>query len=308
MADAGDSPFVASGRKATFIGAALGGSAPYTFAWASPVGVLADGGTGATALLDTTGVAPGTYALTFTVRDAAGTTATDTVKVVVATAATQTLLDATKSDPVVANVGIGNPTLTSYLDFPFQVPAGLTSMTVTATWTNIANDYDLHVVDPSGVEAQGGYSGNGATNQTFQIEIAGAATPVAGTWTVRMERYLTVTDSVHVVVTGKVLSADPRPTVAAGGPYRFAIGAPRPSTARAGGTAPLPLPGTSATTASSRRPASTSASLRRAMAGDPQVTDARGPSGARRVRVVADPARLPSTRPRSRSSAWPTPA
>ena len=240
VADAGDSPFVAGGGKATLIGAAWGGTAPYSFGWTSPVGTLADGGTGATALLDTTGVAPGTYTLTFTVRDAAGTTATDTVKVVIATAATQTLLDETKSDPVVANVGLGNPTLTNYLDFPFQVPAGLSSMTVTASWTNIANDYDLHVVDPTGTEAQGGYSGNGATNQVFQLEVAGAATPVAGTWTVRMERYLTVTDSVQVVVTGRILSADPRAVVAAGGPYRFALGATQALDGTVtGGTAPL---------------------------------------------------------------------
>jgi hypothetical protein len=240
VADAGDSPFVASGSKATFIGAAWGGVAPYSFSWTSPVGTLADGGLGATAILDTTGVTPGAHTLTFRVSDGAGATATDTVKVVVAAAATQQLLDQSKADPVVANVGVGNPTLTTYLDFPFQVPAGLSSMTVTATWTNIANDYDLHVVDPNGVEAQGGYSGNGATNQVFQLEVAGAASPAAGTWTVRMERYLTVTDTVRVVVNGKVLSADPRPTVGAGGPYRFAIGATQALDGTvAGGTAPL---------------------------------------------------------------------
>ena len=224
VADAGDSPFVASGQRAMLLGAAWGGTRPYSFAWSSPVGSFVGGSDGATALLDTTGVAAGTYSLTYTVRDASGASATDTVKAVVAAQATQTLLDETKADPVVANVGVGNPTLTSYLDFPFQVPAGLSSLAVTATWGNIANDYDLYIVDPSGAEAQGGYSGNGATTLTFQLEQAGTASPVAGTWTVRMERYLTVTDSVRVVVTAKTLSADPRPLVRAGGPYRFEIG------------------------------------------------------------------------------------
>ncbi len=225
VADAGDSPFVTSGQKAMLLGAAWGGTRPYSFQWSTPVGSFAQGGDGATALLDTAGVAPGTYTLTYTVRDAAGTTATDTVKAVVASAANQTLLDQTKADPVPVNVGVGNPTLTNYLDFPFQVPAGLSSLTVTATWGLVANDYDLHVIDPSGAEAQGGYSGNGATNATFQLEQAGAAAPAAGTWIVRMERYLTVTDSVRVVVTGKTVSADPRPLVRAGGPYRFELGA-----------------------------------------------------------------------------------
>ena len=162
-----------------------------------------------------------------------GASSTDTVKTVVAAVATQTLLDQTKADPVPVNIGGGNPTLTNYLDFPFQVPAGLTSLKVVATWGLIANDYDLHVIDPTGAEAQGGYSGNGATNQVFQIEAAGAGNPMPGTWTVRMERYLTVTDTVHVVVTGTTLSPDPRPVVRAGGPYRFEIGAgPALSTAR----------------------------------------------------------------------------
>ena len=223
VADAGDSPFVPSGQKAVLLGAAWGGTRPYSFQWTSPVGAFVNGSDGATALLDTTGVAPGTYTLTYTVRDANGAAATDTVKAVVAATASQTLLDQTKADPVPVNIGGGNPTLTSYLDFPFQVPAGLSSLKVVATWTLIANDYDLHVIDPTGAEAQGGYSGNGATNQVFQIEAAGAGNPMPGTWTVRMERYLTVTDSVRVVVTGKTVSPDPRPVVRAGGPYRFEL-------------------------------------------------------------------------------------
>jgi hypothetical protein len=144
------------------------------------------------------------------------------VQVVVSRDGNQGLLDETKADPVVANVGIGNPTLTNYLDFPFQVPAGIASLTVEASWTNPLNDYDLHLVDPAGTER--GYSGNGATNLILQYESSGTATPAAGTWVVRMERYLTVTDSVRVVVSGRVQDPDPRPSVDAGGPYRFAIG------------------------------------------------------------------------------------
>jgi hypothetical protein len=240
VADAGDSPFVASGAKATLLGAAWGGTRPYSFQWTSPVGAFVDGADGATALLNTAGVSAGTYTATFRVSDATGKTATDTVKLVVATAANQTLLDQTKSDPVPANVGLGSPTLTNYLDFTFQVPAGLSSLTATATWDIVANDYDMHVLDPSGMEVPGGSSGNGATNQVFQLEQAGTAFPTPGTWTVRMERYLTVTDSVHVTVTAKVLSSDPRPSVKAGGPYRFELDATQAFDGTvSGGTAPI---------------------------------------------------------------------
>ena len=223
VADAGDSPFVAQGTKATLIGAAWGGHEPYAFAWSTSAGTISEGASSATALLDTTGLAVGRYSATLRVTDSTGATATDTVRIVVARSTSQTLLDQTKADPVLANVGVGNPSLTNYLDFPFQVPAGIASMTIDASWLNPVNDYDLHLIDPTGAER--GYSGNGATNLILQLESTGTASPAAGTWVVRMERYLTVTDSVRVVVTGRIQDPDPRPIVSAGGPYRFALGA-----------------------------------------------------------------------------------
>jgi hypothetical protein len=238
IADAGDSPFVPAGSKATLIGAGWGGQEPYAYAWTTSGGAIVEGESSATALLDTAGLEPGTVTATLRITDAAGATATDTVKVVISRASTPTLLDETKADPVVANVGIGNPTLTNYLDFPFQVPAGVSSLAVESTWTNIANDYDLHLVDPGGTER--GYSGNGAFNLVLQYESSGTATITPGTWVVRMERYLTVTDEVRVVVTGSVTDTDPRPAVDAGGPYRFEIGAAQPLDGTVtGGTAPV---------------------------------------------------------------------
>jgi hypothetical protein len=223
IADAGDSPFVSAGARATLLGAGWGGQEPYRYAWTTSAGKIVEGETSATALLDSTGVAPGIVTATLRVTDAAGTTASDTVKVVVSRASTQTLLDKTTTDTVPANVGVGNPTLTTYLDFPFQVPAGISSLAVEASWTNPANDYDLHLVDPTGTER--GYSGNGATNLVLQYESSGTAAITPGGWVVRMERYVTVADAVHVVVAGKVTDTDPRPSVVAGGPYRFEIGA-----------------------------------------------------------------------------------
>ncbi|NJD27570.1 MAG: hypothetical protein FIA92_04665 [Chloroflexi bacterium] len=223
VADAGDSPFIASGQKGLLLGTAWGGTQPYSYRWSPPVGDL-DGADGATARLDTAGVDPGTYSVTLRVTDAAGRVATDTVQAVVAEAARETLLDETKVDSL-PGASLGVTDLITYLDFPFEVPAGLSSLGIAVTWDNIANDYDLHLFDPAGNEVPGAYSGNGATNLTFQVEASGVDGPAPGTWTLRMERYLTATDSVHAVVTGKRLSPDPRPTVRSGGPYRFELGA-----------------------------------------------------------------------------------
>ena len=222
VAEAGDSPFVAAGSPATLIGAGWGGQEPYSFAWSTSAGTISEGADSATALVDTTGLAAGRYTANLKVTDAAGAVASDTVVIVVGRSGSTVLLDRTQSDTV-PNVGLGNPTLTTYVDMPFTVPAGISSLAVEVTWTNPVNDYDLHLVDPTGTER--GYSGNGATNQILQYESTGFASPVPGTWKLRHERYLTASDTIHAVVLGATQDADPRPVVSAGGPYRFAIGA-----------------------------------------------------------------------------------
>ena len=237
VADAGDSPFVQSGSMATLIGTGWGGQEPYAYAWSAAAGTIAEGADSATALVDTAGLAPGRLTATLRVTDAVGASATDTVVVVVGRAGSQTLLDKTATDTL-PNVGLGNPTLTNYLDMPFQVPAGISSLSVEVSWTNPLNDYDLHLIDPTGTER--GYSGNGATNLTLQYESTGTAAPVAGTWKLRHERYLTATDTIHAVVVGLAQDPDPRPVVSAGGPYRFAIDAAQPlSGTVTGGTTPV---------------------------------------------------------------------
>ena len=74
-----------TGERITLLGAGFGGSEPYTFAWTTPVGTI-EGMDAPTAQLITTGVAAGVYDLRLTVTDSAGASATDTVKVRIASA------------------------------------------------------------------------------------------------------------------------------------------------------------------------------------------------------------------------------
>src|ERR1043165_144347 len=97
VADAGDSGFAAVGDRVTLLGAGFGGKEPYTFTWTTPVGTL-EGADAPTAQWITTSVAPGTYDLRLTIRDTAGATASDTVKVVVFQRQQRTLLDQPKND------------------------------------------------------------------------------------------------------------------------------------------------------------------------------------------------------------------
>lgn len=232
IADAGDSQFVAAGNDATLAGMAFGGASPYAFAWSTPVGAIAEGADSATALLDTTGVAPGTYDLSFTVTDAEGAVATDTVKVVVARTTTATALDQTRVDATPGLLGTGQP---GNLDFPFTVAPGTDRIDVTATWTVPANDYDLALVDPDGVERVLVGDPPGVTT-----EATGLSDPAPGTWTAQLQKFATVADTVRVVVTSASTGADPRPAVDAGGPYRFRTGTAQTVAGTVtGGTAPV---------------------------------------------------------------------
>ncbi|WP_117215275.1 S8/S53 family peptidase, partial [Allorhizocola rhizosphaerae] len=121
------------------------------------------------------------------------------------------------------------------LAFDVAVPSGTRKFTVDLSFTNPANDYDLEVYDPSGVQA--GSSGN----SLGEAEQAVVVNPAAGTWKVVAVKFATVPPSdVRVVVTGETGAADPRPVVRSGGPYAFALGtAQRLTGSVGGGTAPV---------------------------------------------------------------------
>ena len=228
VADAGDSGFALAGQRITLLGAGFGGREPYRFAWSSPVGTL-EGADAPTTQLITDGVAPGVYNLRLTVTDSAGATASDTVKVSIASAAPIVLLDQTQAATTPGVLGVPDP-----IEFPFDVPPHTTDIGVHIEWSLAVNDFDLSVYNPSGTRVTGHGDGVPTTEENASV-----ANPIPGTWKAVAEKFATVTDNVRAVVTATV-AADPRPVVNAGGPYRFATGTQQTLTATfTGGTAPF---------------------------------------------------------------------
>ena len=152
--------------------------------------------------MTTTGVAPGTYAATLTITDRAGATASDTVKFVLYQQVQSTLLDQTKADGTPGAASVGVP---GTINFPFNVPVGTSKFDVRVSWTSPINDYDIRVNRPDGSEET--TKGN---NPGIPEEVT-VNNPVAGTWTIAVDKFATVTDNVRAQVTGMVPPADPRP-------------------------------------------------------------------------------------------------
>ena len=211
VADAGDAVFVGAGDIASLLGDARGGVAPYKFKWTSPVGTL-DGANAPTALLNTKGVKASIQLIRLTVTDAVGATASDTVKAVLYGGAQKTLLKANKNDPTPGVTGTGT------VQFKFNVPAGTERFDARVTWDNPQNDYDLTMIAPDG-STQTGSGGSFGEPETGTV-----AKPMAGQWTLSMDKFVTVGDTLHALVIGLTQPNDPRPVVDAGGPYRFLIG------------------------------------------------------------------------------------
>jgi hypothetical protein len=230
VADAGDSGFAAVGDRLRYWAQVSVAGTVYLCLEQS--GGYSGGADAPTAQLLTNGVAPGTYTLSLTIRDAAGATASDTVKAVVYQPQQRTLLDQSKND---ATPGVLSGGVPGTILFPFSVPANTARIDVRISWTLPVNDYDLRILDPKGVEA----NHHGDSVPTTE-ENASVVNPVAGNWNVAADKFTTVTDTVRAQVQAITGPADPRPMVRAGGPYRFPIGAAQSlSGTVTGGTAPI---------------------------------------------------------------------
>ncbi|HZN13810.1 MAG TPA: S8 family serine peptidase [Acidimicrobiales bacterium] len=240
VADAGDSSFVKIGQPALLVGAGFGGVEPYTFAWTAAAGTI-EGADAPTSSWNSVGLAAGTYTVSLRVTDQRGVSATDTVKISIFDPVPVTIFNQSKNDalPGVLSIGVDGQ---GYVEFQFTVPAGLPSMDVTASWTLAAqaqppvaagNDYDMRLVDPTGV----GIDGPGSLPGNF--ETIGVGSPMPGTWKAILEKYAVVTDTVTVKVT-TFTARDPRPTASTTGPYKFLTGATQRLTGSvSGGTTPV---------------------------------------------------------------------
>ena len=227
VADAGDSGLIVGGARAVLLGSAYGGSAPYTWSWSAANGTIL-GPSSASAEFDATGLAVGTYEASLTVTDARGTTATDTVKVVVGEPGVTKLFEQTKADSTPGLI-----LQPSAIEFPFAVPSGLDSIEVALSWTTSQNDYELRVTDPSGQVAA-------RSETTGRPERTVVTSPVAGTWKVVAVKYATVIDNVTATVIATRSHPDPRPLVRAGGPYKFELDAVQQVTGTvSGGSGPV---------------------------------------------------------------------
>jgi hypothetical protein len=223
VADAGDSSFVKIGQPAYLVGTGFGGVEPYTYAWSATAGAI-DGADVPTASFGTSGLTPGTYTVTLRVTDAAGTSASDTVKIAVYDPNPQVLLDTTVADSSPGTLVTGGE-----VRFPFAVPAGTLRIDANISWSIPANDYDAILLDPAGVQRDD----NGAA--AGEPEVLGAANPVPGTWTIVLTKYATFTEpALHVVATG-VTTVSPLPSVDTAGPWRFLVGATQSLTATVSG-------------------------------------------------------------------------
>jgi hypothetical protein len=254
IADAGDSAFLPVGDPHVLGGMAWGGKTPYRYTWSfkgSAKRFSHPGGPNTT--FDTLGLKAGDYDLELTVRDAAGATARDGVKI---------RLFNQKPVPIFEHedsIGVGIPDEDLFGHEPgsgidgqtkaheFTVPAGLRRLEIELSWAGYIDpadglftppivgvqDLDLYVEgpDPAYAELTSGASpGN-------MPEVVAIDDPKPGAYRAIVSGYLNIPDTYKVTVS--VLSApsnNPMPTIEVPATMRFVAGEKHSIKAKVAGT------------------------------------------------------------------------
>lgn len=207
LADAGFSVRVLAGEAAAVSGRAVGGTAPYTYAWTyGGSGTRFASATSASTTFDTTGLSAGPSSLTLTVQDSLGDTVSDTV--LIAIGASPVLVD----QDVVIKAGVPDEIiLVTPVDrtaINFVVPSGMARLEATLSWPD-GDDLDLRLTGPGGVNS--GAAGESEANP----ERVTMLSPAAGTWQASVKPFLSDGTTAHLTIQAFSGGAFPVPDVIA---------------------------------------------------------------------------------------------
>ncbi|HVL90906.1 MAG TPA: S8 family serine peptidase [Actinomycetota bacterium] len=243
VADAGDSAFLAEGMAHGLSGMAWGGRAPYRFSWSGPGGTarFTDAAAASTAF-DTRGLKSGDYMLSLSVRDAAGRSARDSVKIRVFETKPRTILEESDTPPfglpdeMILGHGADSPDGQTR-EYPFSLPAGLLRLDLNLEWDTYVgalgvygvNDYDLYVEGPDASYADIVSGATGSHPEKISID-----KPKAGRYKAIVSAFLSVADEFRLTV-GVVdqPGTSPLPEIQIPPVIRFATGAPQTLSAKA---------------------------------------------------------------------------
>lgn len=197
-ADAGFSQIAYDGAALHLAGRAMGGEAPYAYAWTASAGALSDAAS-ATPDLATVGAPVGDITVTLTVTDALGAVATDNVRERVE--ATRLLADTTLTIPAGVpdeEAGVSEDAKRVFV----IVPPGYGALDATLTWPDAGSTLQLDLVDTAGQVRASDHGG-------ASPERAVATQPERGAWTAIVRPYLSSGTTAHLVVRALNTSAMP---------------------------------------------------------------------------------------------------
>lgn len=231
IADAGDSALLVADEPHLLGGMAWGGHAPYKYSWSYQGSASRfTRPTDPNSLFRTDGLKQGDHVLTLTVRDAAGSTARDSVRI--RAIPITKVLDVKDS----ALVGLDDEDLgqSGAIDgqtkeYPFTIPAGVRRLDLKLSWTTYqsdpigftgVNDFDLYVEGPDPAYAENTGGAGGAMPERLGIDH-----PKPGAYKAIVAPFLSVPDDFQLVVTMiKEPGVNPIPQLDVPSIYRFAAG------------------------------------------------------------------------------------